>query len=293
MTIPTSSNVNESDVSRQSYDPDHFAPLFEAEDRHFWFRSRNAIISALTEQIVAPLGQGYRVLEVGCGTGNVLRRLSTVCTGGLVIGMDLFIEGLAFARTRTSAPLVQGDVYHSPFSTEFDMIGLFDVVEHIEDDERVFSSLHGLLKPGGSLFVTVPAHMSLWSYFDTASHHCRRYEIPELTERLARAGFEIEYVTEFMTALYPLVWLGRRVAAMMRGPSERGRPRPALRWLGVVVGVYLVVVLAFSLKPPVPPVAHKGDPQCLAHRSIPFSVSGPAAVDGQRGAGDRPGIVSA
>ena len=220
MTTPASTHVNENDVSRQSYDPDHFAPLFEAEDRHFWFRSRNAIISALTEQIVAPLDKGYRVLEVGCGTGNVLRRLSTVCAGGSVIGMDLFIEGLAFARTRTSAPLVQGDVYYPPFSTQFDMIGLFDVVEHIEDDERVFNSLHGLLKPGGSLFVTVPAHMSLWSYFDTASHHCRRYEIPELTERLARAGFEIEYVTEFMTSLYPLVWLGRRVAAMMRGDKK-------------------------------------------------------------------------
>ncbi|MEO7716505.1 MAG: class I SAM-dependent methyltransferase [Capsulimonas sp.] len=218
--MPTSTNINESNISRQSYDPDHFAPLFEAEDRHFWFRSRNTIISALTEQIVAPLGEGYRVLEVGCGTGNVLRRLSSVCTGGSVIGMDLFIEGLAFARTRTSAPLVQGDVYHSPFSAEFDMIGLFDVVEHIEDDGRVFNSLYGLLKPGGSLFVTVPAHMSLWSYFDTASHHCRRYEIPELTERLAQAGFEIEYVTEFMTALYPLVWLGRRMAAMIRGDKK-------------------------------------------------------------------------
>jgi len=205
---------------RTSYDPEHFAPLFDAEERHFWFRSRNAVITALTKQIVEPLAPGYRVLEVGCGTGNVLKQLDAVCTGGDVIGMDLFMEGLAFARTRTQTPLIQGDVHRPPFSTLFDMIGAFDVVEHIADDASVLASLYAMLKPGGALFVTVPAHMYLWSYFDTASHHCRRYEIDGLSDRLRGAGFEIEYVTEFMTFLYPLVWLGRRAATLVKGKRE-------------------------------------------------------------------------
>jgi SAM-dependent methyltransferase len=207
-------------AARTSYDPEHFAPLFDAEERHFWFRSRNAIISALTQQIVSPLAPGYRVLEVGCGTGNVLKQLDAICTGGTVIGMDLFMEGLAFARARTQTPLIQGDVHRPPFSTQFDMIGAFDVVEHIQDDADLIASLYAMLKPGGALFVTVPAHMYLWSYFDTASHHCRRYEIDDLTERLHDAGFDMEYVSEFMTFLYPLVWLGRRVATLLRGNRQ-------------------------------------------------------------------------
>jgi len=83
-----------------SYDADFFTPLFAVEDRHFWFRSRNTVISALVENEVRRLPAGYRVLEVGCGTGNVLRELGKVCKNGQVIGMDLFIEGLEYAQRR-------------------------------------------------------------------------------------------------------------------------------------------------------------------------------------------------
>jgi hypothetical protein len=66
-----------------------------------------------------------------------------------------------------------------------------------------------MLVPGGVLLLTGPAHMSLWSYFDVASHHCRRYEPDELVRKLVGAGYRVEYVTQYMASLYPLVWLGR------------------------------------------------------------------------------------
>ena len=77
-------------IAPSSYDPH----LFAIEDRHFWFRARNRIISTLVKQITAALSPGYRVLEVGCGTGNVLCVLQQVCTGGAVVGLDLFEDGL-------------------------------------------------------------------------------------------------------------------------------------------------------------------------------------------------------
>ncbi|HLH74247.1 MAG TPA: class I SAM-dependent methyltransferase, partial [Chloroflexota bacterium] len=80
--------------TRTSYDPLYFASLYAIEDRHFWFQGRNRIIGILVKQEVARLTSDYRVLEVGCGTGNVLRILRQVCTHGHVIGMDLFGEGL-------------------------------------------------------------------------------------------------------------------------------------------------------------------------------------------------------
>lgn len=127
--------------------------------------------------------------------------------------MDRHAEGLRYARLRTSCALVQGDILAPPFRGRFDLIGLFDVLEHVGDDVGVLSQLYSMLTDRGVLLLTVPAHQSLWSYFDEASHHCRRYESDELEEKLAGSGYRVEYLTQFMSVLYPLMWLGRRIAA--------------------------------------------------------------------------------
>ncbi|MCQ3929939.1 MAG: hypothetical protein DPW16_05735 [Chloroflexi bacterium] len=199
-----------------SYDAQFFPLLFKVEDRHFWFRTRNHIIRTLVQQIVAPLPHGYRVLEVGCGTGNVLRHLEQTCTDGLVIGMDLFGEGLHYARQRVTCPLIQGDMHNPPFSAQFDLIGLFDVLEHLPDDLQVLNDLFSMLNTGGKLLLTVPAHPSLWSYFDEAAHHCRRYQKNDLSEKLAQTGYKIEYISYYMASLFPLVWIGRKIAALTK-----------------------------------------------------------------------------
>ena len=205
----------ESPESR-NYDPNSFAPLFDVEDRHFWFRARNQAIAALASQIATSMTPGYRVLEAGCGTGNVLRVLERTCSGGMVVGMDLFSEGLQFARRRTSCALVHGDINALPFAGPFDLVCLFDVLEHLHDDVQVLDSLHKVLSQNGVLLLTVPAHPSLWSYFDEASHHCRRYGVGELSSKLVGAGYRVEYITYYMASIFPLVWLGRRLMALRR-----------------------------------------------------------------------------
>src|ERR1700751_3553959 len=104
---------------RQPYDPEFFSRLATIESQHFWFRTRNQVIATLTEQITKNLPDGYRVLEVGCGTGNVLCALEHACPRGIVVGMDLFAEGLAFARSRTSCALVRGNLEQSGFGVPF------------------------------------------------------------------------------------------------------------------------------------------------------------------------------
>ena len=200
-------------VKHESYDPNWFSALFAIEDQHFWFRARNQVIATLVSQITAGLTLGYQVLEVGCGTGNVLRVLERVCSSGTVIGMDLYAEGLQFARQRSSCLLVQGDVHEPPCGARFDLIGLFDVLEHLPDDLHVLRDLRRLLVPGGRLLLTVPSHPSLWSYFDEVSCHCRRYQLAELKSKMIQTGFQIEYITEYMFSIFPLVWLGRRLMA--------------------------------------------------------------------------------
>ena len=212
--------VGEPPTPTGGYDPEHYGSLALIEDRHFWFRARNQAIRAFAAQICVACTPGYRVLEVGCGTGNVLRNLEVVCQGGIVIGMDLYAQGFQFAKQRSRCPLVQADAAQPPFACQFHLIGMFDVIEHISDDAALLKDAHRLLAPGGALLVTVPAHMSLWSYFDEASGHCRRYAREELQRRLTGAGFEVEYLSEYMCSVAPLVWLWRLIVGNRRGAGR-------------------------------------------------------------------------
>ena len=195
---------------REGYDRASFGALVSVEDRHFWFRHRNRVLAAVVRQIVARYEPGYRVLELGCGNGNVLQHLQAVCSDGRVVGMDLFEEGLRFARHRTSSPLVCGDAHRSPFGCRFNLICALDMIEHVADDRQVLSSMAELLSTDGTLLLTVPAHMELWSYADNCGHY-RRYAQSQLRDLLTSSGFQVEYLTEFMCLLYPVLWLGRRI----------------------------------------------------------------------------------
>src|SRR5207302_1171821 len=111
-------------------------------------------------------------------------------------GMDLFADGLRFARARMpKALLVRGDALHPPFAERFEVVGMFDVLEHVDDDLGVLCALRALIKDHGRLVLTVPAGRALWSYFDEASRHVRRYEVAELRDKLTGAGFEVEFIS--------------------------------------------------------------------------------------------------
>jgi SAM-dependent methyltransferase len=211
--LPSRSSAN------GGYDPSYFARLFAIEDRHFWFRARNRVIAKVVSQITVGLPPGYRVLEVGSGSGNVLRILQQACPHGMVVGMDLFADSFQYARQRCSCSLVQGDMLKPPFASNFQLIGVFDVLEHLPDDMQALRDLHSMLTIRGALLLTVPIHPSLWSYFDEASCHCRRYEPDELERKLIDAGFQVEYLTPYMSTILPLVWLRRRLVALV----NRGR----------------------------------------------------------------------
>ena len=207
------------------FEPDLFENLYDVEDHLFWSVTRNRMIATLLRQITAHLSNGHHVLEVGCGTGNVLRALKGACPEGVVVGMDLFLEGLRYARRRTSCPLVQGDICHLPFRPGFDVVGIFDVLEHIPDDVQALFDLRHLLSANGRLILTVPAHQKLWSYYDEAMQHCRGYELTDLRHKLESTGYSVEYLSYFMLGTLPLVWLGRRLAPLMRRRPAAGTDR--------------------------------------------------------------------
>jgi SAM-dependent methyltransferase len=91
----------------------------------------------------------------------------------------------------------------------FDVVGAFDVLEHIDQSEDALRGMFAALRPGGGLIVTVPQHRWLWSEADNFAGHSRRYMRPELTQSLLDAGFELLFATSFMTFLLPLMATSR------------------------------------------------------------------------------------
>jgi len=178
------------------------------ENRHFWFRARNRIILRTFRRYVAR-NERPRILEVGCGTGYVLQGLAAEkCYE--ITGADSNIEGLRYARRRLPGiELVQVDARNLPYESEFDAIGAFDVIEHVAEDEAVLTSFYRALKPGGIVVLTVPQHQWLWSSVDERAGHKRRYARQVLLDKLVATGFDISYVTSFVTTLLPVLYVLR------------------------------------------------------------------------------------
>lgn len=199
------------DAARQAdgFDPALFPELAALEDRNFWFQARNRLIVHAIRRY-CPHFDAF--LEIGCGTGQVLRAIANAFPSARVSGSELFVEGLAFARTRVPrARLMQMGATRIPFTAEFDLIGAFDVIEHIHDDARVLCEIHRALRPGGAVILTVPQHPWLWSHQDELAHHQRRYRRGELERKLRGCGFRVAYSTSFMSLLLPLLAVSRLV----------------------------------------------------------------------------------
>lgn len=246
-----------------NYDARYVPYLRAAEDRHFWFRARNAVIAAALRRIEPSLASGYRALEIGCGTGNTLRVVAETLRRGSTFGVDLFLDGLVHARNRVGPRVFQADIVRPPFGdrTKFDVIAMFDVLEHLDDDRAALSLVHGLLRDGGVMLLTVPASMRLWSAFDVASHHRRRYDAPALHSKLLDAGFDVEYLSPFMLTLYPIAWLKRRLAPRWR--DDRGAFAAAIEDLRIVP--ILNPLLEWMLSVEAPAIARR--------RRLPFGTS--------------------
>lgn len=187
--------------------PEHFARLAMLEEGHFWFRARNELIVCALRQWFP---NAHNMLEIGCGTGYVLRGVTQSLPELRVSGSEIFLEGLAFAAKRLpSADLFQMDARRIPYESEFDLIGAFDVIEHIEEDEQVLREAHRALKPGGGLILTVPQHPWLWSAQDESACHVRRYRHRELKKKLHDAGFQLVFSSSFVSLLLPLLAVSR------------------------------------------------------------------------------------
>jgi len=219
--------------------PDAFGQLAVLEEQNFWFRSRNKLIMWAMKRHFPTM---QRYLEIGCGTGYVLAGVAQAYPAATLVGSEIFSVGLPYAASRVGrAELVQMDARHIPYVDEFDVIGAFDVLEHIEEDEQVLAAMLRAVRPGGGIALSVPQHPWLWSAADTYACHVRRYKVAELREKVQRAGFKLEFETSFVSLLLPAMLASR---LRKQGPQQADDELAELRlpkWLNSTFEVVMAV----------------------------------------------------
>jgi SAM-dependent methyltransferase len=226
--------------ANEGYDASYFGELYALEARNYWFRARNAL---LTWALRKYFSGARNFFEIGCGTGFVLAGVARAMPQLALYASEISSGGLPYAAKRApAAQLFQMDARTIPFVEHFDTIGLFDVLEHIEDDAGVLAQAHRALREGGGLLVTVPQHAFLWSEYDEHAHHVRRYSAAELRAKVLNAGFRIVMATSFVSLVLPLMLLSRK----LRRGSQAGFDVLAELRVGRATNFLLEAVLAFE-----------------------------------------------
>ena len=198
-----------------------YGEIFAAEQEHWWFVARHRIVLHLLERYLQPnSGAPHKVADLGCGCGMMLLRLSEKYEP---VGLDGSRNAIEFARRRgVTAKLgaLPGDV---PLSREsYDAVLMLDVLEHLKYDRASVEVAASLLKPGGILICTVPAHMWLWTKFDEDHHHFRRYSRRQFRSLFDEPSIRLELLSHLNAILFAPAAMWRILAAKV---FERDRAR--------------------------------------------------------------------
>jgi SAM-dependent methyltransferase len=194
-----------------------YEQMAELDQRHWWYRARREVLAALIRRSVRP-PPNARILEIGCGTGHNLAMLGEF---GKVDALELDEEARALAEKRLGREVMSAPLPELAGVRErhYDLIGAFDVIEHIDDDRAALASIAARLKPGGKLVVTVPAHQWMWSAHDVVNHHKRRYSKRALKQLIEASPLRLEAIGHFNSLLFPVA-VAQRLASKLSGKED-------------------------------------------------------------------------
>ena len=185
-----------------------YTKLAEVERTHWYYSGKRVFVQSWLRRARAPRPDDL-LLDCGAGTGLFAEEMAASCR---VMVLDDHEEALRILRTRFRPEQIlslAGDRVPLP-DASLDYVTALDVLEHTPDDAAVVQGFHRLLKPGGIAAVTVPAGMALWSDWDVALHHFRRYSRPQLRALFPAADWELVHVNYTNALVYPAVWLVRK-----------------------------------------------------------------------------------
>jgi SAM-dependent methyltransferase len=207
-----------------------YAKMDSNEADHWWFRARREILAHLIERTCRT--GDMRILEAGCGTGGNLEMLKRF---GDLDAFEYDAQARALACKKSGREIPHGALpCEIPFKDkQYDLIVLFDVLEHIEDDAATLKALGARLAPGGTIMLTVPAMPWLWSAHDTYNHHFRRYTKTSLKRTVDAAGLRAQRTFYFNSLLFPVAVL-QRMSKRLTGRDNPDDVQPA-PWLNEIL----------------------------------------------------------
>jgi SAM-dependent methyltransferase len=217
-------------------EPDSYLDMAAVEERHWWYRGRRRVLIRIVAGLA--LRPDAKILELGSGTGGNLRFLSR-------FGKVTAVETNATARAIARAKHAQADVREGALphdlrlpDQKFDLICMFDVLEHVDDDLAALRAARAHLEPDGKLLVTVPAYKALFGPHDEELHHKRRYERAELQARLRGAGLRIDKLTFMNCLLLPAAWAVRMLDKALHRPQASNTGVPAAPLNALFAGIF-------------------------------------------------------
>ena len=190
-------------------EPEAYEELHQLESVHWWYRGMRQITDSLLR---ANLRQAdhLRILDAGCGTGGNLAALAGF---GRCMGIDYSPLALTYAQEQHAGQIARASVEELPFAARsFDLVTSFDVLycREVADDKQALSEFARVLRPGGCLFIRVPALPMLRGPHDSVVHGIRRYTADELRQKITGVGLQPVRTTYLNSLLLPLIFLIRQ-----------------------------------------------------------------------------------
>lgn len=210
-------------------EPAEYQMMFEVEDHHWWYVGMQRLTTSLLDQFYSQ-PNNLKILDAGCGTGAAALYLSA---WGQVTGMDYAHLALGFCQQRGLNQLSQGTVIQLPFAAaSFDLVTSFDVLCHrtVGDYRDALAQFYRVLKPGGRLFLRLPAYNALRSHYDHIVHTEHRFTAPELRQALAGAGFITEKISYANSLLFPAAAGKRLLDRIWPDQSGQSDVKPNPPW---------------------------------------------------------------
>jgi 2-polyprenyl-3-methyl-5-hydroxy-6-metoxy-1,4-benzoquinol methylase len=206
----------------------------QLERGHWWYAGRRAVILAALQRY---LGKGARVLDFGCGAGGLTQAMAGRYR---VLGVDTSKTAIEVAHRRgINAELISPD---APLPGGFDGVCALDVLEHLDDDASAARALAASTRPGGFVFLTVPAYAWLWGSMDEVAGHRRRYRLRSLCALMEGAGMHRAHASYFNSLLFPALAAGRLLGLPRPGHEVDTPPRAVNALLGSVFSLEAPVV---------------------------------------------------
>ena len=237
----------------------------------WWYRALHARVGEALR--AAPPGPW---LDVGCGTGGLLRRLRAAHPAQALHGLEYNPTAARRAAAKSGAAIAAGDAARLPFpDARFAALTSMDVLCHAAvDQRRALVEMRRVLRPGGLLVLNLPAFRWLHSAHDRRVHNARRYTAAEARALLDEAGFKILRLGYWNALLLPLMVAQRKLLARAEDAASDVAPFPP--WLDRTLHSVTVAeaalsrlglrfpaggsVLAIALRPADPPPSARREP---------------------------------